>query len=280
MGRKRYKAPRYDLEHPDSRWWATNDAFWFEIASAAKNGCIVSKAETYTHLELFAAYEEKPDASLIRERLLEEIKSIIAQDSADPFHVLLALLALPRSLRKSLGIGMYKYASRCDPRVFRLASRIPEVLRHLPPQPTSCDWMYYKATVSGLAIDYRRASEAGSLEATLHLARTRRDVKLKKRYYLRAIREFGFTGIAYEYADKTKNKAILLKLGTPEGLAKYANLMFLDGVSVRQVKEFLREKGVPLEHSALLPSLREVPTIDNEDELYLTKLSSLLGYTQ
>jgi len=277
MGRKRYKTPRYDLEHPDVRWWATDDTFWFQIAS--KNGCIVNKANIYTHLELFAAYEEKPDASLIRERLLEKIKSIIAQDTADPFHVLLALLELPRALRKTLGIDMYKYAARCDPRVFRLASRIPGVLKRLPPQPTSFDWMYYKATRSGLAVDYRRASEAGSLEATLYLARTRRDVKLKSKYYLHAIRELGFTGIAYEYADKTKNKAILLKLGTPEALAKYANLMFLDGVQVRTVKEFLRNKGVPLERSALLPALREAVNVPDEDEQYLAKLSSLLGYS-
>ena len=274
---KKLKAPRYDLEHPDVRWWIVEDEFWSEIASAAKHGCIVSKAETYSHLQIFADYEskDKPDASLIRQRLLEEIKAIIARDTADPFHVILAALALPR---KTLDLDLKKYAARCDARVFRLARwrAWPEILRDLPAQPDSSDWLYYRATLSDSLADYRKASKAGSLAATLHLARA-----VSVKYYLRAIHKLGVTGVVYEYAERAKNKAVLLRLGTPRALVLYANFMLNEGKRVSRIKQWCRDRGVSLSSEKLLPSLQEqpdVPVVD-EDTLYLDQLSSLLGYT-
>lgn len=273
---KKLKVPRYDLEHPDVRWWIVEDEFWFEVAT--KHDCIVSKAEIYSHLQIFADYEskDKPSTSLIRQRLLEEIKAIVAQDTVDPFHVILAVLALPH---KTLDLDLKKYAARCDARVFRLARRRawPEILRDLPAQPNSSDWLYYQATLSGSLVDYRTASEAGSLEATLYLARV-----ASVKYYLHAIHRLGVTGVAYEYAERTKNRAMMLRLGTPRALAICANFMLNEGKRVSRIKQWCRDHGVPLFSKKLLPSLQEqpdVPAVD-EDTLYLDQLSSLLGYTR
>lgn len=273
--RGQLKAPQYDLEHPDVMWWIAEDDYWFKIASDAKNGCIVSKAELYSHLKIFADYEEKADASLIRQRLLDEIREAIAREDVDPFHVILAALALPCSVRKDIDIA--KYAPECDSRIFRLARRIPEILRGLPACQTNCDWMYYQATTSKSEADYEKASVAGSLEATLYLARITTP-KLARKYYLRVIRDLGFTGLVYEYAQRTNNKAILLRLGTPRALVMHANMLCREGKRVKYVKQWCRDNGVPLSSKDLLPLLQERPADVDEDTLYLNKLSDLLGY--
>lgn len=266
------------LEHPDVRWWTTSDDHWTLVANGARDGCLVCKAELYSHLTIFADYEDekKPDASLLREKWLDEIKTNIK--NVPPFRALLAMLALPRLIRTTF-FDTETMARACDSRVFRFCTRIPSILKKLPkPEKECADWLFYQR-------EFEKASQLGSLEATLSLARDRtRPFDERQKYYQRAY--ITCPGAALELAECQRNqgliaeaKATLMELGNRGeklALTEFANLEFHEMKGTHEAavhaKKFCIEHKVPLSSSTLLPAIREED--ENEsDEQYLKRFS-------
>jgi len=169
------------LLHPSTTTWRLNFDCRKQVAEGARDGDLLCQAEMFSHLTLFANYEDpkNPRVSRIRAKWLENIKAQIHLE--DDFRRILIINALPLLEQKNFVLESK------DPRVFRLYPMQQQLLSQMTPDPDSVDYMFYTASIKKDQELMKKASKMGSLEATLYLMR-----HSKKNFYLKRAREQGW----------------------------------------------------------------------------------------
>lgn len=168
------------LLHPSLSSWRLNIDCRKAVAEGAHKGDLLCQAEMISHLTIFVNYEndKNPRSTVICKKWIENVSDKLHLENF--FRQLLIVNALPKKVHKKLiEIIPFDIDSRC----FRLYPLQQDFLSKIDlfGLYSGPDYMYYLASINNDTKMMKKASENGSLEATVFLFRKTNENKYLER---------------------------------------------------------------------------------------------------
>lgn len=172
------------LLHPSLSSWKLNIDCRKTVAEGAHKGDLLCQAEMISHLAIFVNYEndKNPRSTVICKKWIENVSDKLHLENF--FRQLLIVNALPKKVHKKL---IETIPFDIDSRCFRLYPLQQDFLSKIDSFGlySGPDYMYYLASINNDTKMMKKASENGSLEATVFLFRKTN----KNKYLERALKQ-------------------------------------------------------------------------------------------